>query len=229
LGQLLMSTMFNSSMKMFEDDPFFNGLRQPQMPSIMPFEHRRRQGDRRDVGQEVDSFRDPFQSMMENMSKMMGGLHTHMRGMENNSDSHCYTSSMVMSYQNDGKSQPKFMQASTSTRRAPGDVKETRRTYRDSESGVEKMAIGHHIGGRGHEIEKRRQRGGSIEEERRFYELNEDELPGFENEWRKQTKSYSLPAQRSNRLRGEKPERQERNAEIEYRPSGPSKSGRRRY
>ena len=37
------------------------------------------------------------------------------------------------------------------------------------------MAIGHHIGRRGHEIEKRRVRGGDLEEERRFYELDESE------------------------------------------------------
>lgn len=221
-------------MKMFEDDPFFSGLQPPQIPSIMPFEQRRR-GHERDrprggQGQEIGRFRDPFQGMMENMNAMMSGMQSHSSDARNNPDSHCYTSSMVMSYQNDGKSKPKFMQASSSTRRAPGDVKETHHTYRDSESGVEKMAVGHHIGRRGHEIEKRRQRGGAIEEERRFYELNEDDVPGFESEWKQCTKSYALPSQRPNRLGDERREvRGRHHTEIEDRPPGPSMSGRRRY
>lgn len=34
-------------------------------------------------------------------------------------------------------------------------IKETRRAVKDSESGVEKMAIGHHIQERGHVVEKK--------------------------------------------------------------------------
>ena len=218
--------MFNNNMWMFEDDPFFDGLQQPQMSSIMPNDQRGRRGE----GRRRESFQDPFQSMMVNMNSMMSGLQSQMRDFENNPNSHGYTSSMMMSYQSDGKSKPKIMQACTSTRCAPGDVKETRRSYRDSESGVEKMAIGHHIGRRGHEIEKRRQRGGNIEEEQRFYEMNEQDLPGFESEWKQHTNSYSIPMQRSNRLSGTRPRNSSRDqAELEYRPAGPSKSGRQRY
>ena len=35
------------------------------------------------------------------------------------------------------------------------------------------MAVGHHIGNRGHEHEKKRVKGSDIKEERRFYELDE--------------------------------------------------------
>lgn len=34
-------------------------------------------------------------------------------------------------------------------------IKETRRALKDSESGLEKMAIGHHIQDRGHVVEKK--------------------------------------------------------------------------
>lgn len=34
-------------------------------------------------------------------------------------------------------------------------IKETRRAVKDSESGLEKMAIGHHIQDRGHVVEKK--------------------------------------------------------------------------
>lgn len=36
-----------------------------------------------------------------------------------------------------------------------GQIKETRRALKDSESGLEKMAIGHHIQDRGHVVEKK--------------------------------------------------------------------------
>lgn len=54
-------------------------------------------------------------------------------------------------------------------------MKETRRTFRDSESGIEKMAIGRHLGHKSHEIERRRLRGGDIEEETHFNGLDEGE------------------------------------------------------
>ena len=37
----------------------------------------------------------------------------------------------------------------------PLQIKETRQALRDSESGVEKMAIGHHIQDRGHVVERK--------------------------------------------------------------------------
>ena len=66
--------------------------------------------------------------------------------MSSDPNTHMYSSSSVMSYSNTGDGAPKVYQASTSTRKAPGGVKETRRTVRDSEKGIEKMAIGHHLG-----------------------------------------------------------------------------------
>ena len=51
-----------------------------------------------------------------------------------------------MSYSNDGRNPPKYYEASSSTKQGPGGVKETQKSVRDSESGVHKMAIGHHVG-----------------------------------------------------------------------------------
>ncbi len=45
-------------------------------------------------------------------------------------------------------------QASTTTRTAPGGVREVQRSVSDSRSGVRKMAVGRHLGERGHVVEK---------------------------------------------------------------------------
>ena len=48
----------------------------------------------------------------------------------------------------------KVYQASTTTHTAPGGVREVHRSVQDSRSGVRKMAIGRHLGERGHVVEK---------------------------------------------------------------------------
>lgn len=51
---------------------------------------------------------------------------------------------------------------------------ETRRTERDSESGVDKIAVGHHIRERGHVIErKRNNRTGEMNENKDYINIDE--------------------------------------------------------
>lgn len=57
-----------------------------------------------------------------------------------------------------------MFQQSKQMRQGPGGVKETREMVRDSERGIEQMAIGHHIGERAHIIERKKNREGQIEE-----------------------------------------------------------------
>lgn len=55
-------------------------------------------------------------------------------------------------------------------------MRETRQSMRDSESGLERMAIGHHIGERGHVMERSRNRHtGDREERQDFINLDESE------------------------------------------------------
>lgn len=75
-----------------------------------------------------------------------------------------YSSSSVMSYSNTGDGKPKIYQASSQMRQAPGGVKETRHMVRDSEKGLEKVSVGHHIGERAHVIERQKLNGGPVEE-----------------------------------------------------------------
>ena len=69
-----------------------------------------------------------------------------------------------MTYSNTGDGKPKIYQASSQMRQAPGGVKETRKMVRDSEKGIEKVALGHHIGDRAHVIERQKFNDGPVEE-----------------------------------------------------------------
>ena len=82
----------------------------------------------------------------------------------NGGDNAVYSSSSVMTYSNNGDGAPKVYQASSQVRQGPGGVKETRQMMRDSEKGIEKVAVGHHIGERAHVIERKKLNGGDMEE-----------------------------------------------------------------
>lgn len=60
-------------------------------------------------------------------------------------------------------------------------IRETRQSLRDSESGLESLAIGHHIGSRAHIVERsQNRRTGDREERQDFINLDESEsqMPG---------------------------------------------------
>jgi myeloid leukemia factor 1 len=80
-----------------------------------------------------------------------------------------------MSYGPDGR--PQVYQATSSSRSAPGGVRETKQTVSDSRSGTKKMAIGHHIGDRAHIIEKKQNmRTGQREENVELVNLSDGNL-----------------------------------------------------
>lgn len=127
-------------------------------------------------------------SMFPNMNSLMGNMHMNMERLANDPNAHSYSSSSVMSYSNTGAGAPQYYQASSSTRQAPGGVRETRKTVRDSGKGMEKMSIGHHIGDRSHVIEKaRNSRTGDMEEKQDFVNIDETEAETFDNEWKNRT------------------------------------------
>lgn len=70
---------------------------------------------------------------------------------------------------------------SNSTRKA-GDVRETRTALRDGED--ERVSVGHHIGERGHLIEKKRDKDGQFRQRQRFVNLNEEEAREFDTEFK---------------------------------------------
>lgn len=102
--------------------------------------------------------------------------------------SFCQTSITTMRTGPDGR--PQVYQETSSVKGGPGGVKETRKTVQDSQRGIKKMAIGHHIGERAHIIEKEQDtRSGQLEERQDFINLDEDEAEDFNREFQTKVRS----------------------------------------
>jgi len=101
-----------------------------------------------------------------------------------------YSSSSVMTYSNTGDGKPKIYQASSQMRQAPGGVKETRKMVRDSEKGIEKVALGHHIGDRAHVIERQKFNDGPVEEIVNLENLDDVEVNDFNKEFETKIRSH---------------------------------------
>ncbi|NXT53189.1 MLF1 factor, partial [Pluvianellus socialis] len=155
-------------------------------------------GNRR---QDVD-FGEPFfamDRMMSNMRKSMLEMQRKFDDLSIHPDAHTFSSSSVMTYSKIGDEPPKVFQASAQTRTAPGGVKETRKALRDSESGLEKMAIGHHIQDRAHVIKKSKNRKtGDEEMNQEFINLDETEAQTFDEEWQKEIMKFKPSRTRCN-------------------------------
>uniref|UniRef100_A0A8C4Q6Z1 Myeloid leukemia factor 2 n=1 Tax=Eptatretus burgeri TaxID=7764 RepID=A0A8C4Q6Z1_EPTBU len=138
--------------------------------------------------------------MFSGMQGMMQNLHGNydaLPQMSHNPNVHTFSSSHVFSYSNTGSGNPHVYEASSQTRSAPGGVRETRRQCRDSETGIEQMAIGHHIHDRAHVLERsRNRRTGSAEQHSELVNLDEDEAVAFDDEWRKCTGQRTSPGNR---------------------------------
>uniref|UniRef100_A0A3B4A4V1 Myeloid leukemia factor 1 n=1 Tax=Periophthalmus magnuspinnatus TaxID=409849 RepID=A0A3B4A4V1_9GOBI len=111
---------------------------------------------------------------------------------------HSFSSSSVMTYSKVGNEPPKVFQASSSTLRAPGGIKETRQAIKDSESGLQKMAIGHHIQDRGHIMEKKfNNKTGEKEFNQDFQNLDESEAEAFDEEFKQKVSTVKSDGHRS--------------------------------
>ncbi|XP_067306016.1 myeloid leukemia factor 1 isoform X2 [Pseudorasbora parva] len=213
--------MFNSLLGQFEEDPFFadpfqvhhermrqmmRGFSDPFgqgfMPSITDGHHR---GTHRGAGppntsanhrsdRELDFFGNPF-SMIDSMRNRMEAMHRNFENMASDSSNHSFSSSSVMTYSKMGNEPPKVFQASSQTRCAPGGLKETRKSLKDSESGLEKMSIGHHIQDRGHVIERKENRKtGEKELNQDFQNMDETEAQSFDDEWQREVSRFRVSA-----------------------------------
>ncbi|XP_023788523.1 myeloid leukemia factor 1 isoform X5 [Cyanistes caeruleus] len=104
---------------------------------------------------------------------------------------HSFSSSSMMTYSKVGDGPPKVFQASAQTRTAPGGVKETRKAVKDSETGLEKIAIGHHIHDRAHVIKKsKNSKTGDEEMNQEFINLDESEADTFDEEWQNEIMKF---------------------------------------
>jgi len=203
-------SLFGSMLRDFEDDPIFNvhqeqfrrvermmddfmtpfeglfggggGFGFPQLMAPPDNSHVRR--------------RDPYPlSLMpygggfgRSMFPDIGSMFAGMDRMAQDPNCHMYSSSSVVSYSMGEDGQPKVYQASSSTRTAPGGVKETRKTMSDSTTGEHKMAIGHHLGERAHIVEKSQNRlTGQQDESEEFINIEDTEATDFNEEWCRRT------------------------------------------
>nr|XP_061797538.1 myeloid leukemia factor 1-like [Nerophis lumbriciformis] len=131
-----------------------------------------------------------FDNFVTSMRTRMDGMHKNFT-MGTDANTHSFSSSSVMTYSKVGNDPPKVFQASSSTRRAPGGVKETVRSLKDSESGLEKMSIGHHIQDRGHVVEKKmNKKTGAKEFIQDFQNIDESEAQSFDEEWQKELSKF---------------------------------------
>ncbi|XP_028587234.2 myeloid leukemia factor 1 isoform X7 [Podarcis muralis] len=139
-------------------------------------------------------FRDHFSAMdrmMSNMRNSMMELHRNFDKMALDPNAHSFSSSSVMTYSKKGDEPPKVFQASAQTRVAPGGIKETRKALKDSESGLEKMSIGHHIQDRAHVVQKaKNNKTGDEELNQEFVNLDEGEAHAFDEQWQKEILKY---------------------------------------
>ncbi|NWH90613.1 MLF1 factor, partial [Aegithalos caudatus] len=138
--------------------------------------------------------RDPFSAMdriMSNMRNNMLEMHRKFDELSLQPEGHSFSSSSVLSYSKVGDEPAKVFQAASQTRTAPGGVKETRKALKDSESGLEKIAIGHHIQDRAHVIKKSKNaKTGDEELNQEFINLDESEADTFDEEWQKEIRKF---------------------------------------
>lgn len=130
----------------------------------------------------MDMFGGMNQMMMQ-MQQQMSSMQQQVQTMQANPQCQFYSSSSFYSYDGSG-GQPHTYEAHASTRTGPGGIKETRKAVRDSRSGEEKMAIGHHMQERAYIREKRRNHITSEEEEQEdLIGMDHEELPEFQRQW----------------------------------------------
>ncbi|XP_056296790.1 myeloid leukemia factor 1 isoform X2 [Pseudoliparis swirei] len=212
--------MFNSNRREFDEDPFFSDpfqahrehMRQmmrsfsepyggaPIVPSIMDgrncgfdvSEHPSSSPALR--GENREMTRNPFgvfDNMMSSRRNRMHEMQKNFDNMSTDSNSHSFSSSSVMTYSKVGNEPPKVFQASSSTRRAPGGIKETQQAVKDSETGLEKMSIAHHIQDRGHVVEKKyNKKTGEKELSQDFNNMDESEAQSFDDEWQQEVSKF---------------------------------------
>lgn len=131
-----------------------------------------------------------FMDMFGMMGEMMGS----MERMSGSPNCQTFSSSTVISYSSTDPGAPKVYQQTSQTRTGPGGIRETRQSMRDSQSGLERLAIGHHIGERAHIMERsRNRRTGDREERQDFINLDESEAAAFDEEWRREAGRYAPP------------------------------------
>lgn len=126
-----------------------------------------------------NSLMSPFSMpIMPNFNRLLSG------SLDSMNTGNYSSSSTLISMTSGPDGRPQVYKATSSTRIAPGGIKETQKTVTDSITGTKKMSIGHHIGERAHIIEKEQNiLTGDREEREDLINIDDDEKEEFDNEW----------------------------------------------
>lgn len=159
-------------------------------------------GDSNLTGSRTGYHQDPITSMMPHgfmspMSMMMmnpfQGMQQAMSMANNGSNGgFSYCSSSVTSYTTDAQGRPQVYQRSQEVKSGPGGVKETKSAVRDSRTGHQELAIGHHLHEKAH-IKKKSKNvfTGDEEQAEDFVNLDESETETFEQNWMRQANNIT--------------------------------------
>jgi len=167
---------------MFRDmDNMMNSMMRGFGPNMGMLEGPRDAGDRGNRGEERQvANRRPNNA--RGFFPDMGSLARQMEEMSQNDNGYSFSSQQVYSYRNDGSGDPQEFQATSSTAKGPGGVKETKKAYKDSTTRTQKMQYGRHIQDRA-TIQERSQVRDQREEKTDYVGLTEEQAPEFDREW----------------------------------------------
>ncbi|KAI1301842.1 Myeloid leukemia factor 2 [Halotydeus destructor] len=108
-----------------------------------------------------------------------------------NPHSYSHFSSSYTTYSSDGLGRPQVYEATSSEHRAPGGIKETTSTVRDSRTGLQQMSVGRHIYDRGHVMQKSRNHyTREVEETEEYVNIEDEEVPQFNEDWQRRTSRH---------------------------------------
>uniref|UniRef100_A0AC11AN94 Myeloid leukemia factor 1 n=1 Tax=Ovis aries TaxID=9940 RepID=A0AC11AN94_SHEEP len=163
--------MFGMLSSSFEDDPFFSD-------SFI--------AHRESMRQMMRSFSEPFGRDMLSISDRRGRARNRM-GHEDEENSLTHTD--VNPFQAMDRMMLNMRNSMQELQR--NFIKETRKALRDSDSGLEKMAVGHHLHDRAHVIKKsKNNKTGDEEVNQEFINMNECDAHAFDDEWQNEILKY---------------------------------------
>lgn len=157
-----------------------------------PFEDHMTAGFNNPMSLMPQNFMSPFPGLM--MGSPFQGIQQAMSLANNapNNGTFSFCSSSVTSYTTDEQGRPQVYQQSQEIKQGPNGIKETKSAVRDSRSGHQELAIGHHIHDKSH-IKKKAKNAYSGEEEQTedFVNLEEAEADEFEQHWAQQARNIT--------------------------------------
>jgi len=120
-------------------------------------------------------------------SAFEGTLPPDMIAKTNNPNGYSFCHSSVTKFDDKGK---KYQKTHT-LNRGPDGLKEERKTLEDRDEALKQMSLGQYIHERGIETEKTKRGAQPIETRRTLHHMNDDQVSGFESEWKEKAGACS--------------------------------------